>query len=47
MRFPGDKVARLRAHYRERRVCVTGGAGFIDSNLAYRLLSGSESISLL
>lgn len=39
MPFPSDAVKSLAESYRGRSVLVTGGLGFIGSNLAHRLVS--------
>jgi len=38
-----DTAADLRAFYRNRRVMVTGGMGFIGSNLARRLVNWART----
>ena len=47
MRLPVEIVDRLRAHYDGRRVCVTGGAGFIGGHLVDALASLGASIAVI
>lgn len=44
MKLPADKVNRLRGFYEGRRVCVTGGAGFIGGHLCDALVSLGASV---
>ncbi|MBT7301813.1 MAG: NAD-dependent epimerase/dehydratase family protein [Victivallales bacterium] len=37
----------LEAHFRDRRVLITGGLGFIGSNLARRLVAGGAEVTLV
>lgn len=47
MRLPAETVAKLRTTFQGRRVCVTGGAGFIGGHLVDALASVGASISVL
>lgn len=47
MKLPADRVAKLRTFYKGRRVCITGGAGFIGGHLADALLSLGASIHII
>lgn len=47
MRLPAETVAKLRTTFQGRRVCVTGGAGFIGGHLVDALVSVGASISVL
>lgn len=47
MKLPSDIVARLRPFYEGRRVCITGGAGFIGGHLADALLALGASITII
>lgn len=47
MKLPAEIVDRLRAHYDGRRVCVTGGAGFIGGHLVDALVSLGASTAVI
>ena len=47
MKLPADIVGRLRGYYADRRVCVTGGAGFIGGHLCDALISLGASVSII
>ncbi len=47
LRFPSELIVRVRPAYENRRVVVTGGAGFIGSHLVDALISLGAYVSVL
>ena len=47
LRFPSELIVRVRPTYENRRVVVTGGAGFIGSHLVDALVSLGAHVSVL
>ncbi|MEQ8318060.1 MAG: SDR family NAD(P)-dependent oxidoreductase [Phycisphaerales bacterium] len=47
LRFPSELIAGVRPAYEQRRVVVTGGAGFIGSHLVDALVSLGASVRII